>query len=111
MAQLILISWRDIPSQVVIRSGRQTRKAMLSARFQQAIDRAAMRAGKTGSEDYIADWRRAVRESVPRCDDQALASAVEGLEARYSDADLLRIIRAHGVDNKADVPFHLTGDE
>ena len=45
MAKLIVISWRDIPSQVVVKAGRQAEKLMLSHRFQEAIDRAAMRAG------------------------------------------------------------------
>ena len=46
MASLSVISWRDIPAQVVVRHGRQTAKVQLSARFQEAVDRAAMRAGR-----------------------------------------------------------------
>lgn len=98
MASLIIISWRDIPSQVIVKRGRETGKVQLSARFQEAIDRAAMRAGKGSSEAYMADWRR----SAPRpCgeDLQAEASAAAAeLEARYSDADLVRMIRAKGND-------------
>lgn len=104
MASLIVISWRDIPSQVIVKRGRETGKVQLSARFQEAIDRAAMRAGKGSSEAYIADWRR----SAPRpCGDdlqaQANAAAAE-LEARYSDADLERMIRAHGNDETKPPP-------
>ena len=44
MAKLITVYWRDIPSQVMVRVGRDTSKVMLSQRFQEAIDRAAMRA-------------------------------------------------------------------
>ena len=39
MVKLILISWRDIPSQVIAQRGRRREKAMLSQRFQEAIDR------------------------------------------------------------------------
>jgi hypothetical protein len=39
--QRIDIWWRDIPSQVLIKRGRERGKYMLSARFQEAIDRAA----------------------------------------------------------------------
>jgi hypothetical protein len=99
VASLIIISWRDIPSQVIVKRGRETGKVQLSERFQQAIDRAAMRAGKGSSEAYMADWRR----SAPRpCgeDLQAEASAAAAeLEARYSDADLERMIRAKGNDD------------
>ena len=45
MASLIIISWRDIPAQVVVKRGRETAKVQLSQRFQEAVDRAAMRAG------------------------------------------------------------------
>ena len=98
MAKLIVISWRDIPAQVVVKRGRETGKVQLSHRFQEAVDRAAMRAGKASSTDYLADWKR----SEPRaCSDDMQREAdaeATAIEARYSDADLLRLIRAHGVD-------------
>ncbi len=56
--QKILVYWRDIPAQVIIKRGRTKGKVPLSQRFHAAIDRAAMRAGRGGSDDYIADWRR-----------------------------------------------------
>jgi Virulence factor len=98
MASLTVISWRDIPSQVVVKRGRETAKLMLSHRFQEAVDRAAMRAGKTGSEAYIADWTRSDARSCG--DDLQAEAAAEAarIEAQYSDDDLLRLIRAHGVD-------------
>jgi len=64
-----IIYWRDIPSQVVVQKGRKREKALLSSRFQEAIDRAAMRAGK-GEANRI--------------------------EAEFSDDDLLHLIRNHG---------------
>ena len=45
MVKKIIIYWRDIPSQVIFQRGRTREKAMLGSRFQEAIDRAAMRAG------------------------------------------------------------------
>ena len=98
MGSLSVISWRDIPSQVVAKRGRVTAKRLLSARFQEAVDRAAMRAGRTGSAAYIADW---TRSPVRPCGDDLEAEAqaeADRLEARYSDDDLLRLVRAHGVD-------------
>jgi hypothetical protein len=56
--QKIIVYWRDIPAQVIIKRGRERGKAELSQRFHVGIDRAAMRAGKGGSEEYMADWRR-----------------------------------------------------
>ena len=94
MANLIVISWRDVPAQVLVKAGRETAKVQLSHRFQEAVDRAAMRAGKSGSDAYLADWTR----SEPRaCGDDSPAEAAR-IEARYSDDDLLRLIRAHGLE-------------
>ena len=100
MGQLIIISWRDIPAQVIVKRGRETAKVQLSHRFQEAVDRAAMRAGKGSSDAYLADWKR----SPPRlCGDElkAVADAEAALlEARYSDEDLERMIRAKGIDDR-----------
>ncbi len=97
MASLTLISWRDIPVQVVAKRGRESAKARLSARFQAAVDRAAMRAGKGSSDAYLAEWQR----SAPRpCGDdieQEAAAEASRLEAAYSDEDLERLIRAKGI--------------
>src|ERR1700687_4321271 len=94
MASLIVISWRDIPAQVIVKRGRETAKVQLSQRFQEAVDRAAMRAGKGSSDAYLADWQ----PSAPRpCGEdlkgEARAEAAK-LEARFVDKDLERLIRA-----------------
>jgi hypothetical protein len=109
VASLIIISWRDIPAQVIVKRGRETAKVQLSARFQEAVDRAAMRAGKGSSDAYLADWQR----SPPRpCGDDLNAEAAAEaarLEARYSDADLERMIRAKGVDQERVPPAPAPG--
>lgn len=97
MASLTLIYWRDIPAQVVVRRGRETAKVILPARFQEAVDRAAMRAGKGSSDAYLAEWRRS--DATPCSDDIEREAADEAarIEARYSDKDLEQLIRAKGV--------------
>ena len=97
MASLIIISWRDIPAQVIVKRARETAKVQLSARFQEAVDRAAMRAGKGTSEAYLADWKRS--EPQPCVDDLQAEAAAEAarIEARYSDEDLEKLIRAKGL--------------
>ena len=97
MAQLIIISWRDIPAQVIVKRGRETAKAQLSARFQEAVDRAAMRAGRGASDAYLADWRRS--EARPCGDDIHAEAAAEAarIEARFTDLQLEELIRAKGL--------------
>ena len=96
MPKLITVYWRDIPSQVIAKKGRATSKVQLSQRFQEAIDRAAMRAGKGSSDAYLSEWRR----EASTCGDDLESAAKElahVLEQRYNDDDLLALIRAKGV--------------
>lgn len=95
-AKLITVYWRDIPAQVMAKKGRESAKVMLSSRFQEAIDRAAMRAGKGGSDAYMSEWRRASRE----CSDDLQAEVdaeAERIENAWSDEDLAAITRNRGV--------------
>jgi len=81
MAELIVVSWRDIPAQVIVKRGRQSAKRPLSPRFQEAIDRAAMRAGLQDDDRYLEQWRRA---SSPCGDD--LEAEATAAAARIEDA-------------------------
>jgi hypothetical protein len=97
MPKLSIISWRDIPSQVIVKRGREMAKVLLPARFQEAIDRAAMRAGRGSSDAYLADWKRSEgRECGADLEAEARAEAAR-IEAQYDDAALLVLIRAHGL--------------
>ena len=95
--QRIDILWRDIPSQVLIKRGRDRGKDMLSARFQEAIDRAAMRAGKGGSDAYLDEWRRVTTaiEAEGALADIA-AQLGQEIEAQYSDDDITRLAKQNG---------------
>ncbi|WP_070988036.1 virulence factor [Halofilum ochraceum] len=94
-AKLITVYWRDIPAQVIAKKGRESAKVMLSARFQEAIDRAAMRAGKGGSDAYMSEWRRDPQE----CGDDLqgeVDAAADRIEKAWSDDDLDAITRNRG---------------
>ncbi len=96
MPELIKIYWRDIPSQVIAKAGRKSAKVMLPERFQEAIDRAAMRAGKGSSDAYMEDWRR--DRSPCSGDLQAEAdAAAEELVSQWNDETLETLTKAKGV--------------
>ena len=105
MPELIRIYWRDIPSQITAKAGRKSAKVMLADRFQHAIDRAAMRAGKGGSDAYLEDWKR-VREPCGDDLEAAAREAAAALEAEFDDERLERIVKARGlvVDTAVDAP-------
>ena len=97
MAKMIIVYWRDIPAQVIVQRGRAREKVQLSHRFQEAIDRAAMRAGKGSSDAYLEEWRR--ESSVcDASDDLRARAAAEAarFESEYSDDRLQEMIRNHG---------------
>ena len=101
----IEVFWRDIPAQVLVKSGRVRGKAMLSHRFQAAIDRAARRADKGGSDEYLEDWRRVTTsidgvtnpESGSNYSPQDLAQQfADAIEVAYSNADIAALIASNG---------------
>jgi hypothetical protein len=95
MAELVILYWRDIPAQVIAKSGRRSAKAQLPTRFSEAIDSAAMRAGLTNSDAYLAEWRRG--EPSPCADDldTVVADAVATIERDY-DAERLKALVMNG---------------
>ncbi|MCZ7596531.1 MAG: virulence factor [Gammaproteobacteria bacterium] len=101
MAKLITVYWRDIPAQVIVKQGRRTAKVQLSERFQEAIDRAAMRAGKGGTDAYLEEWRRETGE-VAGDIDAAARERAEALEASIDDDMLAAMIRGKGRRPAAD---------
>ena len=95
--QKILVYWRDIPAQVLVKRGRVRGKAILSHRFQAAIDRAAMRAGKGGSEEYLADWRRETSALEAEGSPQSIADELANeIEQRFTDEDIKALVKTKG---------------
>ena len=91
MADVTIIYWRDIPAQVMVGKGRKAAKVQLSERFEQAIDRAAMKVGASDSDAYLADWRRETAPGGDGAPDELARRMAERLEADY-DSDRLRAL-------------------
>lgn len=98
MAKLITVFWRDIPAQIIAKQRRESVKVKLSERFAEAIDRAAMRAGKGSSDAYLADWKRVSVSCGTDLRSEAEAEAAR-YEREYDKDRLLALIR-----NKGDEP-------
>ena len=96
MAKSTIIFWRDIPSQVVVKQGRTSAKAQLSKRFMEAIDKAAMRAGRQGRKEYLEDWRRVI--DTCKGDPETIANTIaEELEQNYPDEILNAMVKNKGL--------------
>ena len=57
-SEVVVIMWRDIPAQINGKAGADKHQVILPHRFQKAIDRAAMVAGKKTAQEYVGEWRR-----------------------------------------------------
>ena len=97
MGKLIKVFWRDIPSHIIFKTKSGKFKKQMSPRFAEAIDRAAMRAGKGSSEAYMADWRRDIK-NIETDDPQSLVdSEIKELEEMFTDELLEKTIKLKGI--------------
>ena len=99
MADRIIVYWRDIPAQVIIKKGRTNAKRELSLRFTEAIDMCAMRTGAGGTDDYLAEWRKA--DPIPVGDDieAEVEKAYQELDSKYDRERLVALVKAGGKEN------------
>ncbi len=96
MADITIVYWRDIPAQIIAGKGRRGTKVQLTERFEQAIDRAAMKTGAAGTDDYLAEWRKAPPYEVAGDDAEAAAAEAARIEAEYDTARLKALIDNDG---------------
>ena len=96
MAQLIVVYWRDIPAQVIVKKGRDTAKIQLNERFEKAIDRAAMKANLRDTDSYLAEWRRAAPVEVSDELQAEADKAAAALESDYDEDRLKILVEAGG---------------
>lgn len=94
MPNLIVVYWRDIPAQVIVKEGRKSAKRPLPERFEQAIDRCAMRVGARDSDAYLAEWRKGEPVPVDGALEEAAEAAAARLEAEF-DRDRIQALIAN----------------
>jgi hypothetical protein len=96
MPEVTIVYWRDIPAQVIVGKGRRGAKRQLSERFEQAIDRAAMRGGARETDDYLAEWRKAAPYQVEGEADDVATSEAAKIETDFDDARLKALVANNG---------------
>ncbi len=96
MPDVTIVYWRDMPAQVIVGKGRRGAKAALPERFEQAIDRAAMKVGARDSDAYLAEWRKAAPYTLEG-DPQEIAQAEAArIDAEYDQERLKALIANDG---------------
>lgn len=94
MVDVIVVYWRDIPAQVIVGKGRGASKVQLPERFEQAIDRCAMKIGAKDADAYLAEWRKSAPYEVEGAAETVSRQEAARLDAVY-DADRIKALIAN----------------
>ncbi len=96
MVDVTIVYWRDIPAQVIVGKGRRGSKRQLEERFEQAIDRAAMKVNAKDSDAYLAEWRKAAPYALEGDACEVAEAEAKRLEAEYDQERLKALIANDG---------------
>lgn len=96
MQPVTIVYWRDIPAQVIVGKGRRGAKRQLSERFEQAIDRCAMKIGARDADAYLAEWRKVPAGDVAGEVEVVADAEAARLETAYDDDTLRTLIANDG---------------
>ncbi|MFU1476698.1 virulence factor [Roseovarius sp. C7] len=96
MADVTIVYWRDIPAQVIVGKGRRGAKKPLPERFEQAIDRAAMKVGAQDTDAYLAEWRKAAPIQIEGDPTEIVEAEVARLDAEYDQERIKQLIANDG---------------
>ncbi|KAJ56669.1 hypothetical protein ACMU_06925 [Actibacterium mucosum KCTC 23349] len=96
MPDVTIVYWRDIPAQVIVGKGRRAQKAVLPERFEQAIDRCAMKVGARDSDAYLAEWRKAAPFAAEGDADTLIAEHITRLDTEFDTPRLRQLIENDG---------------
>ena len=96
MPTVTIVYWRDIPAQVIVGKGRRGSKRPLPERFEQAIDRAAMKIGAGDSDAYLAEWRKADPFEVEGDPDAIADAEAARIDAEYDRDRIKQLIDNDG---------------
>ena len=94
MPSMTIVYWRDIPAQVIVGKGRRAAKVALPERFEQAIDRCAMKVGAKDDDAYLSEWRKVDTGEVEGDPADAAAATASRLEAEF-DTDRIKALIAN----------------
>lgn len=99
MASLVIVYWRDIPAQIIVKKGRANAKRELPLRFTEAIDMCAMRVGADDTDAYLAEWRRGDPVEVGDDLEAEADKAMAAIDAEFNKARLVALVNAGGRDD------------
>ena len=96
MAEVTVVYWRDIPAQIIVGKGRRGVKKPLPERFEQAIDRCAMKIGARDTDAYLAEWRKAAPVTIEGEDEAVATAELARIETEYDNERIKALIANDG---------------
>jgi hypothetical protein len=96
MTEIQITKWRDIPSMIVAKDGENQVKILLPARFQEAIDEAAMRLGEADADAYMNGWTRDSWAAVAGSATSAAEALAAELESKWTPVALAVLLDSYG---------------
>ena len=96
MVGVVVVYWRDIPAQIIVGKGRKASKVQLTERFEQAIDRVAMKIGAAETDAYLAEWRKADAYFVDGEQDAVAQAEAAKIEAEYNREKIKQLVNNDG---------------
>ena len=99
MVGVVVVYWRDIPAQIIVGKGRKASKVQLTERFEQAIDRVAMKIGAEETDAYLAEWRKADAYFVDGKQDAVAQAEAAKIEAEYNHEKIKYLVNNDGWSN------------
>ena len=96
MPNMTIVYWRDIPAQVIVGKGRRAAKAPLPERFEQAIDRCAMKVGAKDDDAYMAGFRKVDQGEVDGSDADAATAMAAKIDTDYDQHRIKKLIANDG---------------
>ncbi len=88
MVDVFIVYWRDMPAQVIVGKGRKSAKVQLPERFEQAIDRTAMKTGAEDTDSYLAEWRKAAAYQIEGDQEEVAQSEANRIDTKYDQAKI-----------------------
>lgn len=94
MARYQIMYWKEFPSQVKAEDETGVAKAMLSQRFQEAIDLAAMAEGSADSAAYLEGWHWGPEQERAGSAQEVVDALVAELEEAYPNERLMQMVHS-----------------
>ena len=85
MTTYTILYWQEIPSLVEAKDGESTSKAQLSDRFQDLIDKAAMRRDLAGTDAYIEGFKKGPPIETEGSPEEAVRLVKDNLEGQFEE--------------------------